>query len=246
MNRWISALFAALVVVLAAVGALCSAVISVATDETFYAEQSRAAVGQMLGTQDEDAITAYIGLDAQEQAQVAQQIVIYMANAGEGDALGLEVLNERETIHMADVRRLIALCETVRTLCVSLAAGLAVVLAWTCARIKKRVLLVGAACGAGLVLLAALAVEIGLNTAGFERLFVGMHERLFTNDLWLLNPQTDILIRMMPGTLFEQGLLQVIRLAVGAFGAMIVLLAAVYGVISGMIRRHLMAGENEQ
>ena len=32
----------------------------------------------------------------------------------------------------------------------------------------------------------------------FNRLFILFHRIAFTNDLWLLNPRTDLLIRLMP------------------------------------------------
>ena len=32
----------------------------------------------------------------------------------------------------------------------------------------------------------------------FDSLFILFHKVAFTNDLWLLNPQTDLLIRLMP------------------------------------------------
>lgn len=41
-------------------------------------------------------------------------------------------------------------------------------------------------------------------------MFVGMHRMLFINDNWLLNPATDILIRMMPQNLFETALADVL------------------------------------
>lgn len=37
-----------------------------------------------------------------------------------------------------------------------------------------------------------------------------MHRMLFINDNWLLNPATDILIRMMPQNLFETALADVL------------------------------------
>ena len=36
----------------------------------------------------------------------------------------------------------------------------------------------------------------------FDAAFVFFHEMLFTNDLWLLNPATDLLIRICPSSMF--------------------------------------------
>ena len=40
--------------------------------------------------------------------------------------------------------------------------------------------------------------------------FVLLHKLLFTNDLWLLNPQTDLLIALMPEGMFMHLALQVL------------------------------------
>lgn len=36
----------------------------------------------------------------------------------------------------------------------------------------------------------------------FNSLFVLMHRLLFTNDLWLMDPQTDLIISLMPQAFF--------------------------------------------
>ena len=115
---------AALAVMLAAVGSLCGAVYSEAINPALYGEKSRAAVAQAHGMRDDDAVTAYIGMDAARQNEAAKIIALYMELGGEDTPLAVDELNEKELSHMNDVRRLIALCKTVRTACISLAAGL--------------------------------------------------------------------------------------------------------------------------
>ena len=242
MNKqaFVTAILAALAVVLAAVGVLCGSVYGVATDEALYGSQSRQAVAQMLGTQEDAAVTAYIGLDAAQQQEIATSLAQYMGSDGELPQ-ALDLLNERERAHLADVRGLMALCGAARTLCISVAAALAVVVAWTGALLAhpRRSVLTGAAGGVCVLALIAVILLLGMRTAGFERLFVGMHELLFDNDLWLLNPETDILIRMMPQTLFESAFAHVSGQAVAVFAVVLMLLAAVYTVMAGMIGRHL-------
>ena len=120
---------AALSVMLAAVGALCGAIEREAVDPALYGEKSRAAVAQTHGMRDDDAVTAYIGMDAARQRDAAQTIALYMALGGEDAPLAVDELSEKEISHMSDVRRLIALCRAMRTGCISLAAGLAVAMA---------------------------------------------------------------------------------------------------------------------
>ena len=220
---------AALSVMLAAVGSLCGAIEREAVDPALYGEKSRAAVAQAHGMRDDDAVTAYIGMDAARQHDVAQTIALYMAPGGE------------EISHMNDVRRLIALCRTMRTGCISLAAGLAVAMAWVGAELEKRhrPVMIGAVCGALVPAAAAGVVGGMINAAGFEAVFVGLHRLIFTNSNWLLNPATDILIRMMPQALFETALRDVLGQFALAFALAVLLLAAAYAVVSGMVKRQL-------
>ena len=122
---------------------------------------------------------------------------------------------------------------------------LAIFAAWTGAgdAHRRRTGFIGAACGIGLLALIAGGLLLAMNTAGFERLFVGMHEVLFTNRYWLLNPSTDILIRMMPQPLFETALARVLTQAGASFAAVAAILAALHAIVGGMIRRH--AAENQ-
>ena len=78
-----------------------------------------------------------------------------------------------------------------------------------------------------------------MQSGGFETMFVGMHRMLFINDNWLLNPATDILIRMMPQNLFETALADVLGQFARALVLSILLLAASYAVVSGMVKRQL-------
>ena len=78
-----------------------------------------------------------------------------------------------------------------------------------------------------------------MQSGGFETMFVGMHRMLFINDNWLLNPATDILIRMMPQNLFETALADVLGQFARALVLSILLLAAAYAVVSGMVKRQL-------
>ena len=53
-----------------------------------------------------------------------------------------------------------------------------------------------------------LAVPLGLlgvwAAVDFSSAFAFFHELLFTNDLWLLDPRTDLLIRICPSSMFAQ------------------------------------------
>ena len=248
-NAAVTVLLIAAAVVLAALGALCGAVVHVAADPNFYARDSRLAVARYMGLEpgedgltdeDEAAVTRYVGLTREEQEEFAWRFALNVRLPGATFA-DFEILQAHEQQHMRDVRDLIVLSERVARVCTTLAAILAIAAAWTGTGLARRLRtgLLGAVCGIGLLALSAGGFALAMNTAGFERLFVLMHKMLFTNDLWLLNPSTDILIRMMPQPLFEMALLRVIARAGASFGAAALVLAALYGLVGGMIRRNV-------
>ena len=49
----------------------------------------------------------------------------------------------------------------------------------------------------------AVVAAVLLLRADFNALFIRFHELVFTNDLWLLDPATDAMIRMLPEPFFE-------------------------------------------
>jgi len=231
---------AALMIVLAALGSLCSAVTQKAFDVQLYSGMSRQAVMDTLGVTDAMDVsaqtTAYIGLTDEEQNAFAEEIVSFMK--GETDAQPA-VLNEREQQHMLDVRKLVLLAQQVSKVLMTIAAGLAVVIAWTGAQEKRRGMPLGTLAGVAIIAAFVGLTAVMINARGFEALFIRFHEMFFTNDLWLLNPQTDILIRMMPQLLFERAAKGVVTGALQTFMIVYIMLSAVYFIVGGLIRRNL-------
>ena len=150
-----------------------------------------------------------------------------------------QILNDKEQRHMLDVRELVQLADMVSKGSMTLAAGLAVVIAWTGAKGKHRGMPFGTIIGVLTVATIGVIVYILLQTQGFDALFVRFHEVAFTNDLWLMNPETDILIRMMPGMLFEQAGKEILRRGLICFMVTDILLMLINVIVGGMIRRQL-------
>ena len=136
-------------------------------------------------------------LPAEEYAPVVSMITTYL----QGDDIPFQhvftangtqyaAFNQKEQHHMADVQGLFGLCRVAAwacaTLCVTLALLLRKDFPW---RTVSRTLI---------AILATVTVLIILACVDFNSLFVLFHRIAFTNDLWLLNPQTDLLIRLMP------------------------------------------------
>ena len=137
------------------------------------------------------------GLPAEQYAPMARMITGYLRGEGDFQLLysvrGADVaaFGAREQAHMADVQGLFRLCGSV-----SLGSVLLTLAGWLIARreaafwrIIRRAVCCVLAFVACLVLLAAL---------DFDSLFILFHRIAFTNDLWLLDPRTDLLIRLMP------------------------------------------------
>lgn len=147
------------------------------------------------------------GLDPAEYPGLAQTITAYLT--GHADAMQAtlaihgeprEAFTQKELTHMRDVRGLLSLCLKVILACglsALLCLGLAAVrfpdLRASLARIFLRV-------GPAVLILAGLlAAWVAID---FDSLFRLFHHLLFTNDLWLLDPRTDLLLQLMPTAFF--------------------------------------------
>ena len=103
-----------------------------------------------------------------------------------------------EAAHMADCRGLIGLAGRLRWI----AAAAALLSAVAGAVLRRRRDFTG---GMLVGLCGAAAVFTGITVwalADFDGLFVTFHRLAFTNDGWLLDPRTDLLIRLMPVNFF--------------------------------------------
>ena len=103
-----------------------------------------------------------------------------------------------EAAHMADCRGLIGLAGRLRW--IAAAAALLPAAAGAVLRLRRDFTggMLAGLCGAA-------AVFTGITVwalADFDGLFVTFHRLAFTNDGWLLDPRTDLLIRLMPVNFF--------------------------------------------
>lgn len=131
--------------------------------------------------------------------------------------------NDRELTHMVDVQKLMALGGRVRTVFFAAGAALLVLLArfGGLRRFWEGVL--ASSLGAF-----GFAAFLGVLAAtDFTAAFYRFHEMFFTNDLWLLDPATSRLIRMLP----EQFFFDMTARILTASGAVVVTaaLAALWG-----------------
>ncbi len=134
------------------------------------------------------------GLPAAEYPAVVDTITDYLAGWNGPfqhiftvDGTEYAAFTQKEQAHMKDVQDLFALCKWICWGSLALYACFSKHKpVWP---IFRRTLLC--------ILAVATAVIIAA-CIDFNSLFVFFHKVAFTNDLWLLDPQTDLLIRLMP------------------------------------------------
>lgn len=127
---------------------------------------------------------------------------------GDADALNVSAevfgraqpaFNQKELIHMEDCRRLFVLLRAVTGWTAALGAAF-IPCGIYLLRDRKKIRL------AAWLSPLAIAVPLGLLAVwalvDFNAAFNFFHKILFTNDLWLLNPATDLLIRICPASMF--------------------------------------------
>lgn len=142
-----------------------------------------------------------VGISQEDMAKVTEELVHYIDD-GSGDlnitvtidGESVQYFNTKEQVHLTDIRYLVrdarALLNTLKTAFFILLA-LNILLLKGMARYRFLKHTVFFAFGT-LILLFILYL------ADFSWAFTKFHEILFYNDLWLLNPNTDRLLQMMP------------------------------------------------
>lgn len=165
----------------------------------------------VLGTSDEIMLpmmrhfapSEQTGLSDAEYPAMVEMITGYLA--GEVDHFQhwymvydvMHGFGDTEQAHMADCRALFMLDRTV----LIVAGALSLVLLIAAILRQNRRVWKGAAIGFGAIM-ALVAVIAAAAMIDFDALFILFHKLSFSNDLWLLNPQTDLLIRLMPTDFF--------------------------------------------
>lgn len=186
---------------LAAIGAagcilfgLYAAVASVAFSPRFY-----------LSAYERHNVTQTAGISEEALRLVTADLIAYMRgtlpaldrqvsiDGTERNAFGL-----RERVHMADVRGLFT--NGRKLAFAALAIGL-LSLFISHRRRNRRALGIGMLCGlcVWLITLGGLGIWAAVD---FEGVFTLFHHISFDNDLWLLDPNTELLIRLMPTGFF--------------------------------------------
>ena len=170
-----------------------TAIHAVGTDDgLYYSEQMKAGILPEAGIAEAD-------LRALDQ-QLADYLRGHETALTPGDPF-----NEREMAHMKDCFDLFDLLRKVRSRLIPWAVLLIVGGAYVL-RDRRRIRL--CAWLSPLILILPLGAFAIYAVADFDAAFTLFHKALFTNDLWLLDPATDLLIRICPASMFmDMGIL---------------------------------------
>lgn len=150
------------------------------------------------------------GLEQDELDKVTGDLLAYLKK---GDNKLLKPhFNEKEILHMEDV---FTIYEGGRLLFViSLALGLGLsLLGYRTFKSQYLISLGSSLLIAGLI----IAAFLGVLFMNFSESFIKFHHIFFDNDLWLLDPKTDLMIRMLPEYFFKDLVFRVIAIGLGIF-----------------------------
>lgn len=137
------------------------------------------------------------GKTEEELLNISDDLIVYLKNKG-----GSEVLephfNEREISHMVDVQNLFKLKTVIKYIAlIALIGGIIYYI-----RKENLIYLAKFITRFFFALYALLGLLVGVISLNFSRSFVIFHLIFFNNDLWLLDPKTDLMIQMLPEGFF--------------------------------------------
>ena len=118
-----------------------------------------------------------------------------------------EFFNEREIAHMEDVRGLFLDALAIRRGCLLLMA-LCVIILFLLKADFKRVFPKSVCLGTGLFF-GITAILAAIISTDFSKYFIMFHHIFFRNDLWILDPATDMLINIVPEGFFSDTVLHI-------------------------------------
>ena len=138
------------------------------------------------------------GKDINELGKITDNIIVYLKGKG-NDGILSPYFNEREVLHMRDVQTLFRYERIAKYI-----FGIISIIIMGYFGYRKENALLGKTLSLGLfanhvVLLALILLII---SSDFNKYFTIFHQIFFSNDLWLLNPETDLLIQMLPEQFF--------------------------------------------
>ena len=146
--------------------------------------------------QRENNIDQVTGKSLEELSDINLNIYLYLDY---GDNALLEpYFNQKEILHMEDVHKLYDLAYLVMNICTTFAITSLLLSHF----FRKKHELFKNVLKYIFIILGIFAILAILMYFDFNRYFIIFHKIFFNNDLWLLDPRTDLMIQMMPLNFF--------------------------------------------
>jgi integral membrane protein (TIGR01906 family) len=183
---------------------------------------------------DKYEISKVTGIDRIQLRSTAQHLIDYFNLRADTVQITVvkrdaefDLFNEREMVHLEDVRSLIQLDYWVRrgALFLLIVCVLALFFGF---RVKWRILVKGLYWG-GLITVGLMVVLALWAFFDFEQFFILFHLASFRNEYWMLDPARDYLIRLFPEGFFYDA-------ALFGFGAIMLESLLIGGVSFGVLR----------
>jgi len=185
-----------------------------------------------------DDVAEYAGISQETLDKATIGLIDYMDDQRDDLVIlsdeqeGHELFNTKEKAHMIDVKNLFILGRRVNTiLFIILLLILIFYLSYDKNGMKKYFLKCSAITLS--IILGIWLIIVILAMIDFAAFWTTFHKVFFTNDLWLLNPTTDLLIRMMPQRFFARVVIHILA----RFLASYVLIIAILGTGSLLLNK---------
>lgn len=155
---------------------------------------------------DKYEISEYTGIERTDLERICRTLADYLKGTRKDivisanvQGISREVFNEKEKKHMTDVKNIFDL--------VRLLTPVSMIFFVVCSLLLsknygKKPFYRGLVL-TGVILPVVALVPVIAALIDFNSVFTLFHKIFFTNDLWLLDPRTDILIQMLPQPFFE-------------------------------------------
>ena len=158
---------------------------------------------------DEYDAVATTGIEREDLIRASAEIRAYFNNDAETlairvreDGRDVSLFNDRETVHMEDVKDRFRAVNKAHEFSVLYVLGYIAIVGLWAREVTLRGLAVQVAIGAAVCVIAIGAIG-AIGATGFDTAWEDFHELMFSNDFWQLNPSRDHLIQMFPPAFWE-------------------------------------------
>ncbi|HLS52914.1 MAG TPA: TIGR01906 family membrane protein [Tissierellaceae bacterium] len=150
-----------------------------------------------LKSYEKNKISQLTGKSKGQLAEISENLVSYIKGQG-GEELLEPYFNEKEILHMVDVQNLFNLARRIKYIGLVLSIGIVInFLKDRKYKLLGKALLFGPFVNYFIFLILGILAYID-----FNKYFTYFHLIFFTNDLWILDPNKDLMIQMLPENFF--------------------------------------------